>query len=60
MSDNQSRDHFDKIDLFFSPPVTNFGLMEWKSFHKIADIGYLYAKRVMSEKEDLDKFRDLS
>jgi len=60
MSDNQSRDHFDKIDLFFSPPVTQYGLMEWKSFHKISKIGYHYAKKLMDQEEDLDRFRDLS
>ena len=60
MSDNQSRDHFDKIDLFFSPPVTRFGLMDWKSFHKISSIGYTYAKNLMSKRDDLDEFRDNS
>ncbi len=60
MSENQSRDHFGKIDLFFSPPVYHFGLMDWKSFHKISDIGYNHAFKVLEAKEDLDKFRDES
>lgn len=58
MSDNQSRDHFDKIDLFFSPPVTQFGLMDWKSFHEISKIGYRSAKVTLEAAEDLEKFRN--
>ncbi len=58
MSENQSRDHFSKIDLFFSPPVYHFGLMDWKSFHKISAIGYKHAKQLMANRDDLDQFRD--
>jgi len=57
MSENQSRDHFNKIDLFFSPPVYHFGLMDWKSFHEISEIGYKHALELLSTRDDLDNFR---
>ncbi len=57
MSENQSRDHFSKIDLFFNPPVTHFGLMDWKSFHEIAAIGYYHARELLSERDDLEQFQ---
>jgi len=57
-SDALARTWRPSIDLFFNPNVTRFGLMDWKSFDKIAAEGYSHGKEVLSTVENLDQFRN--
>lgn len=45
------------IDLFFNPDVSEFGLMDWKSFDKIAARGYSHGIGVLDKAEHLNQFR---
>lgn len=45
------------IDLFFNPQVSEFGLMDWKSFDAIAAEGYEHGMAILSKRMDLDRFR---
>jgi len=56
-SDALARTWRPSIDLFFNPDVSKFGLMDWKSFDKIAAEGYDHGRAILEETEDLDRFR---
>ena len=38
-----------QADLCFEPPVSQFGVFEWKSVEKIIDVGYRYALKKLDE-----------
>lgn len=42
------------LDLHFNPDVTRFGLLDWKSYDKIVEMGYVNAKETLSSLSDLD------
>ena len=39
-----------QADLYFEPPVSEFGVFEWKSVEKIIEVGYRYAIEKLDEK----------
>ena len=39
-----------QADLCFEPPVSQFGVFEWKSVEKIIEVGYRYAIKKLDEK----------
>ncbi len=41
---NHRRSLVDKVDLFLSPPVGNYGTLEFDKFDEIVEVGYQYAK----------------
>jgi predicted acylesterase/phospholipase RssA len=46
-----------QADLYFSPPVQDFGLLEFKALDRIVDAGYRYALKRLDtlEKNDYKK-----
>ena len=44
-----------KADLCFEPPVSEFGVFEWKSVEKIIEVGYRYAIKKLDEEAGFDK-----
>jgi len=57
-SDALARTWRSSIDLFFNPDVTQFGLMDWKSFDKIAGEGYKHGQEVLRRTKNIDQFRN--
>lgn len=43
-STNHRKSLMDKVDLFLSPPVSNYGTLDYDKFDEIVDKGYQYAK----------------
>ena len=48
------------VDIYFNPDFGRLGLMEWKAFDRIVEIGYQHAKEVLSamSAEELAPYRD--
>ena len=46
-SDSHSNQLQEYVDLYFEPPVSNFGLLNWKAHDKIYEVGYKHAKGVL-------------
>ena len=46
-------------DLYINPNVSNFGIIDWKSYEKIVEIGYQTAIEAIDEqlKTTLESFR---
>jgi hypothetical protein len=42
-------------DLCFEPPVSEFGVFEWKSVEKIIEVGYRYAIEKLDEEASYGK-----
>ncbi len=50
-SDSLSRRLRSDVDLFFNPDLTKYGLMDWKSYDKIVEVGYQHARKVIENWE---------
>ncbi len=45
-------------DLYLTPPIEHYGLLEFESIDEIADVGYQYAKGKIKELLNNEKFRN--
>jgi NTE family protein len=50
----------ESTDIYFNPDFGRVGLLEWKAFERIVDIGYRHAKEVLSSmsEEELASYRE--
>lgn len=58
-SDFKANQYKPYCDLYINPNVSNFGLMDWKSYDKIVEIGYQTAVNAIKEQlsETIDSFK---
>jgi len=49
------------VDLYFNPDLRRIGLLDWKAFDRIVEIGYLHAREVLSRMstEELAPYSDV-
>jgi NTE family protein len=47
------------VDLYFSPDVHRYGMLQWAEYHKIVGVGYEHARQVLAAADDqeLDRLR---
>jgi hypothetical protein len=48
------------VDIFLNPSLGRYGMLEWKAFEKIVELGYQQAKETLSKMsaEELAPYRD--
>jgi NTE family protein len=59
-SESRAEESREAVDLFLNPDLRHIGLLDWKSFDAIVDIGYRYAKQLLAETpvEELAAYRN--
>ena len=45
------------VDLLFNPDVSRFGMLEWRSYDALVDVGYRHAQAVLAERWPLPRAR---
>lgn len=59
-SESRSEQARESVDLYLNPDCSRIGLLDWKSFDRIVEIGYRHAKEVLAAtpEEELALYRD--
>jgi NTE family protein len=58
-SESRGEQARESVDLYLNPDLSRIGLLDWKGFEKIVDIGYRYAKEVLAamNEDELTAYR---